>query len=125
VKYLGVDFGLKRIGLAISEGSLASPLKIIEGYGMGDLVDKVVRIAADEKVDQVIVGVPEGKIGEIVKKFTRELKKRGLKVDSADETLSSQNALQSMIEMGIPKKKRSSNDATAAAIILQQFLDSK
>ncbi len=125
MKYLGVDFGLKRIGLAISEGSLASPLKIIEGYGMGDLVDKVVRIAADEKVDQVIVGVPEGKIGEIVKKFTRELKKRGLKVDSADETLSSQNALQSMIEMGIPKKKRSSNDATAAAIILQQFLDSK
>ena len=41
MKYLGVDFGMRRVGLALSEGTLASPLKIIHGQSLDDLVAKV------------------------------------------------------------------------------------
>lgn len=125
MKYLGVDFGLSRIGLAISEGVLAAPLKIIQVKGLKDAVDKVVEVALKEKTSKIIVGLPEGKIGSTVLGFINALKRLGLDVESCDETLSSQKAVGKMIELGIPMEKRNVNDDIAAAIILQQFLDNR
>ncbi len=125
MKYLGVDFGLKRIGLATSEGELAASFKVVEIKSLTDGVKKVQNEAKNGHFEKVVVGLPEGNTGKIVSKFIGLLKKAGLDVDSADETLSSQNATGLMVETGKPKKKRANNDATAAAIILQQFLDSK
>lgn len=123
MKYLGVDFGLKRIGLAVSEGELASPLKIIEGANFSDLLEKIKKEA--EGFDKVVIGLPEGKMGELVKKVIRNLKSFSLDVIAVDETLSSQNATKQMIKLNVSKKKRASNDSFAAAIILQNYLDEK
>lgn len=123
MKYLGIDFGLKRIGLAISEGELASPWKAVEGKNPGDLIKKISQFVMDEKFEKLVIGVPEGRTGELAKKFTKNLKSRGFDIVSVDETLSSKKALSQMIALGVPRKKRRLRDVQAAAIILQNYLD--
>lgn len=118
MKYLGVDFGLRRIGLARSEGTLAAPWKVIEGLNLNDLLQKEAA-----SFDKIVVGMPEGKMGKLVKKLVKSLKASGFEVAEADETLSSQMAGSLMIELNIPRKKRAVNDAYSAAIILQNYLD--
>jgi len=125
MKYLGVDFGLRRIGLALSEGEIASPLKILEVKNFSQGVEKVMEIIREEGIDKVVVGMPEGQMGKNVTGFIKKLKAKGIEVETADETLSSRRALEYMIEQNIPRKKRKVNDAQAAAIILQDYLDSK
>ncbi len=124
MKYLGVDFGLKRVGLAISEGELASPLKVIEGRSLTDLSLKVSQLALNEGFEKVIVGMPEGDTGEATKKFIELLRKSGLAVEESDETLSTQDAIKLMVQLGKGKNARKINDAHSAAIILQNYLDS-
>lgn len=121
MKYLGIDFGLKRVGLATSEGSLASPLKVLEVKGINDAVLKLKELCRE--FDKIIVGLPEGKMGQNVLGFVKKLKKGGIEVYTVDETLSSKRALDYMIESGVAKEKRSVNDDAAAAIILQDYLD--
>lgn len=123
MKYLGIDFGLRRIGLATSEGTLASPWKIVDGKGVKDLENKVSRIVQEEGFDRVVVGMPEGEMGKVVKRLVKSLKAGGLDVVASDETLSTRQATAKMIEQNIPKIKRRINDAHSAAIILQNYLD--
>lgn len=123
MKYLGVDFGLRRIGLATSDGQLASPYKILIGRNFIDLVEQIKKEASG--FDQIVVGMPEGKIGKTVVGFIKALRKVGLDVRQADETLSTRRATEFMIESNIPKGKRKLNDDTAAAIILQDYLDNQ
>ncbi len=125
MKYLGIDFGLKRIGLAVSEGDLASPFKTIQVSGPRDGLKKTLEIVQKENVEKIIVGLPEGKIGNTVLGFIKALKKAGLDVESSDETLSSKKAISKMIELNIPKEKRKKSDDIAAAIILQDWLDNQ
>lgn len=125
MKYLGIDFGIRRIGLSISEGTLASPWKVLEVQGLKDSVEKVLKIIKEEGFQKIIVGLPEGKMARTVLGFVNGLEKTGLDVEASDETLSSQRALQQMISENVPLKKRRSNDAAAAAIILQNYLDSQ
>lgn len=122
MRFLGIDFGIKRVGLAQSEGELASPWKVIKGKGVKDLVAKIKIEALD--FDRIVIGLPEGEMGELVVKVIDSLKGEGLDVVAADETLSSQQATARMVELNIPKNKRSINDAYSAAIILQNYLDS-
>src|SRR3990167_2861479 len=114
MKYLGVDFGLRRIGLALSEGEIASPLKILEVKNFSQGVEKVMEIIREEGIDKVVVGMPEGQMGKNVTGFIKKLKAKGIEVETADETLSSRRALEYMIEQNIPRKKRKVNDAQAA-----------
>ncbi len=123
MKYLGIDFGMKRVGLAVSEGELASPLKTIEGTNFLNLLDKIKKEA--EGFDRLVIGLPEGKMGKIVKKAIKKLRESGVDIIEADETLSTQNAKREMLELNIPKKKRRINDAYSAGIILQNYLDEK
>ena len=124
MRYLGIDFGLKRIGLATSEyGQLATPWKIVEAASFKDAVFKISQILAGEKFDKAVVGLPEGKIGNTVLGFIRALRSAGFNVESADEDLSSKQALSQMIERNVSKKRRRFNDDIAAVIILQNYLD--
>ena len=125
MKYLGVDFGLKRIGLAASEGELASPWQVIEINNTNDGLSKIFKVIKEEVFEKVIVGQPEGKIGLVVGKFIQGLKNSGFDVDSIDEHLTTRDATSLMLKMGIPKKKRQVKDAYSAALILQSYLDSK
>lgn len=118
MKYLGVDFGLKRIGLAISEGELASPWQVVDTQKFSEIIKKI-------SFEKIIVGLPEGKMGKNVMRFVNALKKQGFMVETADETLSSKKAIEAMIGQKAGQKKRRSNDATAAAIILQDYIESR
>ena len=123
MNYLGVDFGLKKIGLATSEGTLAAPFKIIEVKGIEDAVEKISQIITVEGFEIVVVGQPEGKIGGSAKKFINGLKQKGFLVESIDEHLSTKNARNLMIELGVGQQKRKLNDHYSATLILQEYLD--
>lgn len=125
MKYLGIDWGLNRIGLAISEGRLASPLGTlnVQASGFDKAVAKLMTIISEEEAQQIVLGNPEGKMGGIVEKVAITLRKRGLSVVLADETLSTQDAKRLMVELNIGKKARKEDNAVAAAIILQRYLD--
>jgi putative holliday junction resolvase len=125
MKYLGIDYGKTKMGLAFSEGLTASPFKVVEINGLEDALKKTQKIVEQEKIDQVVVGLPEsGEARMIAEKFIKGLKPF-IEVVTADETLSSHNARENMIKLGKGKKARSQEDAHSAAIILQEYLDSK
>lgn len=123
MRYLGIDFGLKRMGFATSEGELAAPLKVLEVSNFQDALNKIKKEVAD--FDKVVIGKPEGQIGKKVAKLVSYLRKAGIDARGWDETLSSKKALEKMIELGISKKSRRVNDAYSACLILQDYLDSK
>ena len=123
MKYLGVDYGKTKVGLALSEGLSASPFQVLSVGSLEDALVKIQKVIKEEKIDQVVVGLPEsGEARKIAEKFIDRLKQY-IPVESADETLSSHEALQTMIKLGKSKKARSREDATSAAIILQEYLD--
>ena len=129
MRYLGVDYGLKKVGLALSEGQIASPFKVLDTSSLKDALNKVSHIIEQEEIDRVVIGVPEsGQAENIVKKFITELK-TSLKNDTvsvieADETLSSSSAKDLMIDLNMSKESRKKEDAYSASLILQNFLDS-
>ena len=125
MKYLGVDFGLRRIGLARSDGEIAAPFKVLEVKSSKDAFLKLEEIIREGRFDQVVIGLPEGKIGQTTTGFINKLRKTGIEVIEVDETLSTQKAIEQMIELNIPKKKRKVNDDYSAAIILQDYLDTR
>ncbi len=120
MKILGVDFGLAKAGLAISEGALAEPLGIIK---ISNLKSQISNICQEQGVEKIVVGVSEGKMAEKQKKFGEELKRVvGLPVEFQDETLTSKEAIAKMREIG---KRVKDEDAISAALILQEYLNSK
>jgi putative transcription antitermination factor YqgF len=124
MRYLGIDYGRRKIGLALSEGRTASPLKVLEVSSLIDALNKTSQVIKSESVEVVVVGLPEsGESLKITKDFIKELKKT-ISVMEVEETLSSKNALEQMIKMGAPRKTREKEDAYSATIILQTFLDS-
>src|SRR3990167_5095358 len=85
MEYLGVDFGLKRVGLATSEGELASAWKIIEVKNFREALEKISQIIEQKGFEKVIIGLPEGKMGKNVAGFIKALTKRGFDVNTVDE----------------------------------------
>lgn len=125
MKYLGLDWGQKKIGLALSEGEFASPFLVLEIKSLKNGVEKIAGLVKKENIDLVVVGQPEGEMGRVVQKAIKMLSNLGIKVIAADETLSTQDAKQAMIEAGFGKKARREDNAFSAAIILQRWLDEK
>lgn len=125
MRYLGIDYGLKRIGLAFSEGSLASAWKVIEINSLSDAVKKIISIIQQERIDHVVIGLPEGDMEKAVNRFISEMNKQGIIIHTSDETLSTRQAMDLMIKLGKSKKDRKMNDAVAASEILQNYLDNK
>lgn len=128
MKYLGIDYGLKKVGLAISEGQVASPLKVVSISSLADAVAKIKHEIGKEEIQRVVIGVPESNTSQkIVKKFIAELKgeyrDRPVEIIETPETLSSNDAQDLMITLGTSKKDREKEDAYSAMLILQQFLD--
>lgn len=122
-KYLGIDWGSKRLGLATadSETKMALPFQTVASLG------EVLVLIDEEDIDEVVIGRPEKLSGKVDEKLTAEyltfliaLKKSlVIPVIEFDERLSSKAA----DALGGSKKMRAGRDEIAAAIILQNYLD--
>lgn len=124
MKYLGIDYGLRKIGLAVSDGQLASIYSVVEISSLNDALVKVRNIIDKEGISQVVVGIPEsGPAKKNAERFSQSLAEF-VSVIKTQETLSSKNAKNLMIDLGVGKKQRENEDAYSAALILQDFLDS-
>lgn len=126
MNFLGVDYGERKIGLAISSGKLADPFKVIRYEDEEFVFEEITKIIDQEKIDTIIVGLSEGKMQENAKRFGQKLAlELRIEVRFEDETLSTQDAQSLSIESGMSRKKRKSlEDAFAATLILQKHLDS-
>ncbi|HTK03446.1 MAG TPA: RuvX/YqgF family protein [Alphaproteobacteria bacterium] len=114
MRILGIDYGRAKVGLAIGEGSLAEPWKVVKP-------SEVKKILEEENFEKIIVGVSEGEMAKESKEFAKKLG-----AETFDETLSSQDAQRLSIESGMNRKKRKNmEDAFAASVMLQNYLDSK
>ena len=122
---LGLDWGKKKIGLAIAQGPLAEPYVVIRFTDEDEVLGKIVKIIKKEKVDRVIVGISSGEIAKCSKDFGNKLAKlANTPVNFQDETLSTKEAQRLSFEAGIKRKKRKSlEDAYSATLILQGYLD--
>ena len=132
-RILGLDIGDRRIGVALSDpdGILASPFTIINRSDETADVEAITSIISQHQIKQIIVGLPlsmDGSIGkqaEKVKAFTQRLcSHTEVPVVFRDERLSTVSARRLMQAVSVKKsKKKARDDAIAAAIILQGYLD--
>lgn len=119
MKILGIDYGKSKIGLATSDGPISEPWKVVKVKSFEDAVEKIKLVLTEASVDKIVVGISEGEMGEESKRFAEKI---GAEI--SDETLSTQDAQKMSIEAGIGRKKRREmEDAYAAAIMLQNYLD--
>lgn len=128
MKYLGIDYGRKKIGLAMSEGKLSEPYQVIRYADYEKMIFHIKRIVEKQKVENVVVGMSENEMGEEIKKFVETIRYTLNPIPCAvqDETLSSHDAIEMSVASGMGRKKRKEmEDAFAASIMLQNYLDSK
>lgn len=131
-RILGIDFGLKRTGIAVTD-----PLKIIASalttVPTADLTDFLQRYCREEEVEAFVVGLPlhpDGNPAQIapqVDAFVDKLRRLfpGRPVMRQDERQTSNQAKQIMLQSGLKKQQRrdkSRVDRIAAALILEQYM---
>ena len=138
MRWAGIDYGRKRIGLALSDygGRIASPAATLSGTGNGARdAAAIARWMAENEAVAAVVGLPLNMDGSdsdqtrLTRKFADELRKhpqpeRPFRVELWDERLSSFQADQYLAAAELPPQKRKAlRDALAAQVILQAFLD--
>lgn len=122
-RFLCLDFGLARVGCAISYGTLAEPLEVIPNNE--HLFTHIEKIIKHYGVTDLIVGVSEMEMAEMSKEFGQKLSQHTkLPVHFQDEALSSVEVQKLLREKSVGKKQhRGPIDHFAAAQILDRYLD--
>ena len=133
MRILALDVGDRRIGVAVSDptGLLARPLTIISRKGSAGDIQFVNRLVKEQEAGKLIIGLPlslDGSVGPQaakVKEFTEKLAPSlPIPFEFRDERFSTSAVKEQRAEMGAKKKKRRApDDAEAAAVILQGYLD--
>jgi putative Holliday junction resolvase len=133
MRYLAIDYGTKRTGLAICDSAetIASPLAVIQGHK--ELLKKIANIVKAENVDAIVLGLPlnmdnsEGPQSKLVLEFSEKLKAHlNIPIYFQDERLSSFGAEEKLASAQFTRGKRKKRlDAIAAAEILETFLEQK
>lgn len=125
MKLLGIDYGKKRIGIAYSEGLLPSPLSTLEVKTQKQVLTKIQEVCERLAIEKIILGLSGGFLDSEIQKFGEVLAvTTSLPVSYVDETLTSKDAVKKMIEGKTTQKKRKQiEDAVAAAIILNTYLE--
>ena len=121
-KYLGIDWGEVRIGLALgnSENKIATPFNVAKN------INEIISVIEDEEIDEIVLGEPLAMADSLLQNkdkylsFVSELKKKiSLPISTIDERLTSKAA----DALSGDKKTKAPRDAVAAMLILQSFLD--
>jgi len=135
MRSLGVDFGSKRIGLAVSDemGLIALPLEFVAAEPAAEALRKLAEIVKGRGVEKIVVGMPRnmdgsyGPAAEKTREFIAALEGQvSVPIRTWDERLTSAQANRMLIAAGMRREKRKLKvDQTAAALLLQSFLDSE
>ena len=134
-RILGVDYGERRIGLALSDPLqiIAKPLTMIDRVKISDHISLISNIVSEKNITSIVVGLPltlKGKYSKqtkIVMAFVEQLKlELEIPINCIDERLSSVTA-EKLLQMQSIKTGHNKGlvDETSAAIILQEYLDSQ
>jgi len=133
MRYMGVDLGSKRIGIALSDptGMMASPLLVIARKGGKQDLAEVARLAQDYEAEAIVVGLPvdlKGERGIAAQKAEAEIAQlralASVPVDVYDERLTSAAAQRAMTDSGLDsRRQRGQVDKIAATLLLQSYLD--
>jgi putative Holliday junction resolvase len=132
---MGVDYGEKRVGLALSDplGITAQPLECIERENDAQVAGELERLIQTHDIERVVVGLPVNLSGndspqtKRARRFISRLRKNlGVKIETWDERLSSDEAERALIDMDVRRSRRKERrDIVAAQLILQGYLDTK
>lgn len=126
MRWLGVDAGEARVGIAISDpdGRFALPLEVVPASAAFPAVRAIVE---REQVQGIVLGIArhrsgdEGEAAAMARRLGRRLERLGIPVEYEDETLTSHEAESAAAASGRPRGAPA--DDIAASLILQQFLD--
>lgn len=134
MRYLALDVGNKRVGVAVgsTEGRLATPLTVIQRTSVEQDAARLAAIVSEYEVEEIIVGLPRntnntaGEQEQLTRKYVQQLQPvLKLPMTFYDERYSTSTAMQQQRGRGLNEKRgRATLDASAAAVILQDFLDS-
>ncbi|MDG1090174.1 MAG: Holliday junction resolvase RuvX [Candidatus Marinimicrobia bacterium] len=133
-RIIGIDFGLSKVGIAISDPSriISMPLETIRYKNQKELVEVLKKIALEKNVKTLVIGYPlnmnykENNMTEIIDKFKIVMENNDFEIHLEDERLSSQYAKKIMIQQDIKTgKNKEMVDVLSASIILQTYLDRK
>ncbi|MDO3409033.1 Holliday junction resolvase RuvX [Saccharibacillus sp. CPCC 101409] len=135
MRLLGLDYGDRRIGVAVSDafGWTAQGIETVQRREDGSHMQRIAELAALHEVGEIVVGLPKnmngtiGPRGELCIEFAETLKELlGLPVHLWDERLTTVSAERTLLEADVSRKKRKQVvDKIAAGLILQNYLDSK
>jgi putative Holliday junction resolvase len=133
MRYLGIDFGIKRVGLAISdpEGRMAFPLTTIIRTTRDEFFARLMQLIREKNIEAIVVGLPIGLDGQEtlttrqVHNFIASLKRRtAIPIHTVNEALTSYEAENRLKRQGIKGKKRKKYlDELSAVLILESFLN--
>ena len=132
-RFLGIDFGTRRIGLALSDptGTLATPLPFLENSGPKEVVSKLQELVQGHGIKTIVIGLPRnmdgtyGPSAQKVRAFIAQIQPHlSAEIIPQDERLTTAQASRDLSQMGLNQKDlRKKVDSSSAALILQQFLD--
>lgn len=133
-RLIGIDVGKKRVGIAQTDllQTIASP---VGTFSPENVFTEIGNIVEHSPVKKFVIGWPlslsgdEGSATQMVESFIKKLQRKfpEIEIIKVDERFTSSQARDIMLEAGVPKKKRQEKgrvDRIAAAIILQNYLDS-
>jgi putative Holliday junction resolvase len=132
MRYLGIDPGERRTGLAISDpaGRIALPHRVLTHTGASEQLESVLLAVKETEADVIVLGQPrslsgdEGPAQKKVERLARRLLGRALKVILWDERRTTVQAAAALHEMGVEaREQRGIVDQVAATLILQSYLD--
>lgn len=135
MRLMGLDFGTKRIGVALSDemGWTAQGLTVIQRKGNEKDIERIGRLVEENQVEGIVLGLPlnmdgsEGKSAEMVRKFAALLEDRlQVAVHLWDERLTSWEAEGILKEAQVkPRKRKQVVDKLAASLILKSYLEAQ
>jgi putative Holliday junction resolvase len=133
MRFMGLDFGSKFIGIAVSDeaGMIASPRESLRRAGLEKDIKYLTELARGEEVGEILVGMPfsldgsEGPQAKKVMEFSHTLQERsGIQVRPWDERLTTVAAQRALVEGNVSRARRKQVvDKVAAALMLQSYLD--
>ena len=138
MRIMGLDFGSKTVGVAISDEllTIAQPMEIVrrkEANKLRQTLARIEELIVEYEVEEIVLGLPlnmddtEGERVALTKEFQEKLERRtGLPVYTWDERLTTVEADNAMMEAGIRRENRKEYvDKIAAALILQGYMENR